>query len=80
MLNFDPYWTLTPPLSPWKRVGVCADEMVEADPSLQLSLSCCFELGRAIRSGDADTFCEIYDSLLRSEDMDDSGNFQFKVY
>ena len=31
---------------------------------MQLTLTDCFELGSALRSGDADKFCEIYDSIL----------------
>lgn len=42
----------------------------------QLVLSDCFELGKALRSGDADTFCKVYDSLLAG---DPGENYHFKV-
>ena len=50
-----------------------------APPGLQLALLSCFELGKALRSGDADTFCELYDSLFLMEDPQDGANLQFKV-
>lgn len=59
--------------------------MEEPMESLQLALLECFKLGKALRTGDADAFCEVYDSLLHednqdgSEDEDGSENLQFKV-
>lgn len=47
------------------------------EDTLQLALLECYKLGKALRSGDADTFCKVYDSLLLAEDG--SENLQFKV-
>lgn len=41
---------------------------------MQLALADCFELGKALRLGDADVFCEVYDSI-----GNDCENFRFKV-
>ncbi len=51
--------------------------MVCMEETQQLGLSECFRLGKALRSGDADLFCEIYDSLVPTGAA--GANFQFTV-
>ena len=49
------------------------------EESLQLALHECYKLGKALRNGDADTFCAVYDSLQQAESEAGIENLQFKV-
>ena len=52
-------------------------EQEEASEAVLVGLSECFELGRALRSGDADLFCELYDAIVPTGTA--GANFQFTV-
>lgn len=52
--------------------------MEEEAETQQLELYDCFKLGRALRSGDADQFCSVYDSLIPAIETT-GANSQFTV-